>query len=202
MGNWEKMANTGHIKVHIFMLHYFLETTMRCAEFIIGGVIVSHIRKALGFIIAVLTALLLLFCCSCSSDNDNDIEPDSQAYAYLEVFINIVGDIEEDRIEYIGIDTTGIMYKRPSEIRRLFEDYANNYGVSIRWNTKKSKCDYDFFSKGWLIIFEDIELTETKLETGATWMGAVALASANETYTVEKEAGVWTITDNKFNWIS
>jgi hypothetical protein len=36
--------------------------------------------------------------------------------------------------------------------------------IQIRWNIKKDKCDYRFFSKGWLIIFEDIELTETILK--------------------------------------
>ena len=162
----------------------------------------SRRRKVFAFVFAVLTVILLLLFCSCSSCSDSNIEPDSQAYAYLEVFINMVGDISEDRIEYIGVDTTRIKYKHPYEIKKLFMEYANNYGVSIRWSIKASECDYDFFSKGWLIIFEDIELTETKLETDATWMGAVALASSTGTYTVEKEAEVWTITDYLLNWIS
>ena len=153
-----------------------------------------------GCFIVILWSLLLLLLCSCS--HDSNIEQDSPAYAYLEVFKSTVGDIGEDRIEYIGIDTTKILYGHPSEIKKLFEDYASKYDVSIRWNVKASKCDYNFFHKGWLIIFEDIELSETKLETNATWMGAVVLASANSTYVVEKEAGEWTITDWKFNWIS
>ena len=161
-----------------------------------------HRHKVFNCIASVLTILLLLFFCSCSSGSDNKIAPDSQAYAYLEVFINMVGEIKEDRIEYIGIDTTNIIYENPSEIKKVLEDYASNYGVTIRWDTKKDSCDYIFFSKGWLIIFEDIELSENKLETEATWMGAVARASSNETYIVEKENGVWNITSRALNWIS
>ena len=154
-------------------------------------------RKLFRFIAAVMTVLPLLFCCSCSSDN-----ADSQAYAYLEVFIRLVGEFEDDRIEYIGVDATKIIHQNPSAIRKVFEEYADKYGVSIRWNIKKNKCDYDFFSKGRLIIFEDIELTETKLETEVTWMGAVALFSTNITYVAEKEDGEWTVTSSRRNWIS
>ena len=151
-----------------------------------------------------ITAFLLVFSCSCTTNNGNEIEKDDQAYAYLEVFIEMVGSIEEDRIEYIGIDTAKILHRNPSAIRKLLEDYAKEYDVAIRWNTKKDQCDYRFFQKGWLIIFEDIELTEIKLVTEATWMGAVALASANATYIVEREdeEGSWRVIDNQLNWIS
>ena len=162
-------------------------------------------RKAFCLVSATMAALLLMLCCSCSSADDNDIEPDSQAYAYLEVFISMVGDLEEakeDRIKYIGIDATKIMHESPDEIKKLFEDYVKKHGISIRWDIKKDKCDYKFFKKGELIIFEDVDLAENKLETEATWMGAVALASANVTYVVEKEDGVWTITGCSLNWIS
>ena len=148
------------------------------------------------------TAFLLLFSCSCSSNKDNDAEQDNQAYAYLEVFAEMVGSIEEDRIEYIGIDTTKILHNNPAAIKKLFEEYAREYDVTIKWNMKKNECDYNFFQKGWLIIFEDIELTEIKLETEATWMGAVALASANATYTVEKEDEEWRITNYQLGWLS
>ena len=162
-----------------------------------------------GFAIAIITALLLLFCYSCSTNNDIDkISPDNLAYAYLEVFKAMVGDMREpyflvfNRIKYVGVDTTNILYENLSDIKILLEDYANKNRVSLIWDKKKNECDSDFFSKGWLIIFYDIEFTETKLQTVVTWMGAVALASENLTYIVEREAGEWTITDWQWNWVS
>jgi len=160
--------------------------------------------QAYRFVVAILVVLSLLLCCSCSSDsrNTNDAESGSQAYAYVEVFAAFVDQIDERRIKYLGIDTTGIVYENHSEIEDIFKKYAKKHNVSVRWNVSKSECDYKFFRRGWLIIFEDIELSETKLETEATWMGAVALASWNATFTVEIEAGKWVITDEKTNWVS
>jgi|GEM_PF-5376461 len=160
----------------------------------------SRRRKRFGFVIALLTVLPLLFCSSCSSDND--VAPDSPAYAYLEVFISMVGEINEAPIEYIGIDATKTLYAQPSDVKKLLEDYASTYGVSIRWNIKQNRCGSNFFSKGWLIIFEDIELTETKLETTATWMGAVSRAAYSVTFVIERESEGWTFINGHLNWIS
>jgi len=158
--------------------------------------------KLRGFAITIITVFIILFCYSCSTDNEIDlINPDNPAYAYLKVFKVMVGDMKElnflniNRIKYVGVDTMNILHENPSDIKKLIENYAKKYHASIIWDKKRHECDYDFYKNGWLIIFEDIELTENKLETHATWMGAVALASATAAYTVERENGEWTITD-------
>jgi len=167
-----------------------------------GGAIISYKYKLGGIVIVFIIILIILFFYYCSINNSTDlqIEPDSSAYAYLEVFKDMVGDMKEpyflifNRIKYIGVDTPNILYENPSDIKTLLEDYANKHGVSLIWDKKRMECDYNFYQRGWLIIFDDIELTETKLETKATWMGAVVLASETVHYIVERDAGKWTIT--------
>ncbi|MCL2485999.1 MAG: hypothetical protein FWE86_00170 [Oscillospiraceae bacterium] len=158
-----------------------------------------HKYKARGFVIAVIMAALLLFCGSCSSDNN--IEPDSQAYAYLEVFKSMTVGVVNDEID-IGVNLTDVIYEHPSHIKKLINDYAKERNISIVWNIKKGNYNSFEFKKGYLVIFEDVELTETKLKTDVTQMLAPALASSGFTCTVEKEAGEWTITEHEFTWMS
>jgi len=150
-----------------------------------------------GFVIAVVTALLLL---SFSFYNHmKPIEPDNQAYAYLEVFKSMTSNIAEDEVEYIAVNIRNILYKNPHHIKKLIEDYTKEYDVPIIWNNKKS--NFGAFKNSYLIIFEDVELTKTELKTDVTsWLAP--LAAASYAFTVEKDAEKWTITDLELKWIS
>jgi hypothetical protein len=101
--------------------------------------------------------------------------------------------------KYIGINLKSILYKHPQHIKKLIEDYIKEYDVSILWNNNKDKYD---FQKGPLIVLEDVELTESRLETEMIYMLAPVLASTGYTYVAEKEAGQWRVTDLILNWIS
>jgi len=151
-------------------------------------------RKIYRSVIAVVTALLLLFCSSCGKK-----EPDSQAYAYLEVFKSVTDDIANSKIKCIVVNLTNVLHEHPIYIQKLIEDYAKEYGVKILWNVNREK--YVPSENSYLIIFEDIELTETHLKTDMTRWSA-PLAAAGFIYTAEKEDGNWTITDYEFTWIS
>jgi len=132
------------------------------------------------------------------------IELNNQVYAYLEIFKYMTRIITEDGTEYITVNLRNVLYEYPDHIKRLIEDYAREYDVSIIWNNDKTDEDLNFgsfYENGYLIIFYDVELTETKLETNITWWFNW-LAASGYTYTVEKNEGKWTITDIKFMWIS
>jgi len=94
------------------------------------------------------------------------IEPDDQAYAYLEVFKDMtLEDIAEGEIEYIAVNLRNVLYEHPRHIKKLIKNYAKEYGVAIKWNTKKgdfgsSIGDFSSFKNGYLILFQDTELNE------------------------------------------
>lgn len=157
----------------------------------------AYRHKALGSLIMVIISLLLLFCCSCSANEP--IAPDSQAYAYLEIFKQLT-NLNDSAEEEIAVNLTDVSYENPSQIKKLIEEYAKEYDVSIIWNTNRDR--YDSFDRAYLLIFEDVELTEKTLTSDVTLMLAAILASTNMTYTVEKEAGVWTIQNVTINLIS
>jgi hypothetical protein len=144
-----------------------------------------------------------LFCCSCSSNKEikiNEIEKGSQAYAYLEIIRSRFPYEENKEYDrYIGINLNGVLYDHPKDIKKLIEDYVKEYDTKIIWNTNSSRYN---FKRGSLIIFNDIELTESKLETEMICMFAPAFASSGQTYIVNKEAGQWTITKISRNWVS
>ena len=61
--------------------------------------------------------------------------------------------------------------------------------------------DYESTQNSYLIIFEDIRLTKTKLKTDMT-LYISPIAAHGTVYTVEKKAGNWEITSMKNLWVS
>lgn len=147
----------------------------------------------------IVSASAILLCCSACSTRSND-DSGRQSYAYLEVFKSMASDIDEDDVHYIGVNITNTLYAEPDEIKKLIEDYAAKYDVSIIWNDDENK--YNSFKQGYLIIFNDIELSKTTLKTDATWLGAPALAGAGYSCVVEKKASGWVISKFQLVWLS
>jgi hypothetical protein len=108
---------------------------------------------------------------------------------------------------YLDLTKTMMSEKDRERLVRLFTDYYGAYGVTVVLDTvrglkeKGKLTGPNAITDGFMLIFSDQELTDTKLVTEVSKYNS-GIGGEGATYTVEFIDGAWTITEKGHYFIS
>jgi hypothetical protein len=109
-------------------------------------------------------------------------------------------------IKYIAVDLTGVLAEDNTGFLALMNAFCNKEDLTLLEDSvdgliEKGLVKDSYFEEGIVIEFDDTELTDSKLVTDARkWRSG--LGAIGGTFTLEKQGGVWSITETENQWIS
>jgi len=140
-------------------------------------------------------------------ESKNNAAPDA-GDAYYTLFLKLYGEdtaLNSD-IQYLALDLTLAKLADPDRFLELMEAFCEDEGLTLMQDTVEGLTEKGYirdlyFEHGIVIAFADSSLTDTMLCTQASkWRSG--LGSIGGDYTLEKKAGIWTVTASENNWIS
>lgn len=140
------------------------------------------------------------------SDDENNAADAGDAYYTL--FLKLYGDdtgLNSD-IKYIAVDLTRAKLADTGRFLELMEAFCEDEGLTLMQDTVEGLTEKGYirdlyFEHGIVVAFADSSLTDTMLHTQASkWRSGLGAIGGD--YTLEKKAGIWTVTASDNNWIS
>ena len=159
--------------------------------------------------------MFAVFLASCKSSNHTVVSRESpgtvisnsQAKAYFSVFEALYKkDTGLNNGKYLALDLTKAKLTDKTQLIKLMHDFCNSHGYTLLQDTFEELKEKGYiknlsFNDGFLITFNDKELTQKKLITSAKkWCSGLGAIGAE--YTVEKKNDIWQITKGTNFWIS
>ena len=142
-----------------------------------------------------------------SGSDIDSIKPDNPANAYFLVFQDLYGeDAGLNNGKYLAVDMTNAKLDKKADFIKLMQEFCEKSGYALLEDSFEGLEEKGYikdlnFIDGFLLSFNDKELDENKLITsGVKWFSGLGAVGAD--YTVEKNHGVWEITDTGGFWIS
>ena len=147
----------------------------------------------------IIPCLLFSFA-SCTSSNDKYVSSayNGQAKAYYTVFLELYKeDTALNHGKYLAVDLSKVKLTDTAPFIELMKDFCKSHGYTLLQGTREKLKAKGYiknldFKDGFLISFNDKELTQKRLVTSASkWCSGTGSIGAE--YTVEKKETAWKI---------
>ncbi|MCL2518572.1 MAG: hypothetical protein FWF15_08425 [Oscillospiraceae bacterium] len=159
-------------------------------------------------IFILFTIICIALCIASCSKTDTPINPEEQANAYFTIFEKLYENdpaLNADSI-YLAIDLTNVKLADTSFLIALIQSFCDSNEYILLQDTiegliEKGYVKDLYFEEGFVIVFNDIELTKNNLVTSAQkWRSGTGAIGAD--YTVTFKNNAWEITKTTNTWIS